>query len=143
MNIILFAISIFATTIGAITGIGGGVIIKPILDLIGVFDVATISILSSFTVLSMAVVSTYKQIKLKIFKISLRLILIGGASILGGIIGQSLLDLSISYVNSSSIIKVIQNVIMTILLIVVYLYRDKSLNIKFNTNITYFSIGIF
>ncbi|MCC0683865.1 sulfite exporter TauE/SafE family protein [Clostridioides sp. ZZV14-6345] len=143
MNIILFAISIFATTIGAITGIGGGVIIKPILDLIGVFDVATISILSSFTVLSMAVVSTYKQIKLKIFKISLRLILIGGASILGGIIGQSLLDLSISYVNSSSIIKVIQNVIMTILLIMVYLYRDKSLNIKFNTNITYFSIGIF
>lgn len=143
MNIILFVIAIFATTIGAITGIGGGVIIKPVLDLIGVFDVSTISVLSSFTVLSMAVISTYKQIKLKIFKIDLRIILIAGASILGGTIGQRLLDLSILYVNNSAIIKITQNIIMIILLIMVYLYRNKSLNIKLNTNITYFSIGIF
>ncbi|KPI54984.1 hypothetical protein KW94_05035 [Clostridioides difficile] len=143
MNVILFVIAIFATTIGAITGIGGGVIIKPVLDLIGVFDVSTISVLSSFTVLSMAVISTYKQIKLKIFKIDLRIILIAGASILGGTIGQRLLDLSILYVNNPAIIKITQNIIMIILLIMVYLYRNKSLNIKLNTNITYFSIGIF
>lgn len=143
MNVILFAIAILSTTIGAITGIGGGVIIKPVLDLIGIFDVSTISVLSSFTVLSMAIVSVYKQIKSKFFKINFRLILIGGASVLGGTIGQRLLDLSILHVNNPSIIKITQNVMMIILLVMVYLYRDKSLNVRFNTNITYFIVGIF
>lgn len=143
MNVILFAIAVLSTTIGAITGIGGGVIIKPVLDLIGIFDVSTISVLSSFTVLSMAIVSVYKQIKSKLFKINFRLILIGVASVLGGTIGQRLLDLSISYVNNPSIIKITQNIMMIILLVMVYLYRDKSLNVKFNTNITYFIVGIF
>ncbi|HBG5346526.1 TPA: hypothetical protein KQG29_003979 [Clostridioides difficile] len=60
MNVILFSIAIFATIIGAITGIGGGVIIKPVLDLIWVFDITTISVLSSFTVLLMSIVSAYR-----------------------------------------------------------------------------------
>ena len=49
MNIIYFLVGIIATTIGAISGIGGGVIIKPVLDTLGNYDISTISILSSFT----------------------------------------------------------------------------------------------
>ena len=57
MQIILFFISVIASTIGSISGIGGGIIIKPILDLIGTMSPGTINFLSGCTVLSMALSS--------------------------------------------------------------------------------------
>ena len=60
---VFFLICFFASIIGAICGIGGGVIIKPVLDAFGVMDVATISFLSGCTVLSM---TTYSVIKSKL-----------------------------------------------------------------------------
>lgn len=60
---IIFAICFMASVVGAICGIGGGVIIKPVLDAFGVMDVATISFLSGCTVLSM---STYSVIRSKL-----------------------------------------------------------------------------
>lgn len=51
---LLFAlISFGASIIGAICGIGGGIIIKPVLDAAGVLSVSTISFLSGCTVLAM------------------------------------------------------------------------------------------
>lgn len=52
-----------ASIVGAICGIGGGVIIKPVLDSFGVLDVTSISFLSGCTVLSM---TTYSVLKNKI-----------------------------------------------------------------------------
>ena len=60
--VLVFAICFLASIIGAICGIGGGVIIKPALDAFGIMDVSTISFLSGCTVLSM---STYSVIKSK------------------------------------------------------------------------------
>ncbi|WP_062320313.1 hypothetical protein [Halolactibacillus sp. JCM 19043] len=60
MAVLYFLVALVATLLGSLAGLGGGVIIKPILDLLGDFDLATISILSSVTVLSMAVVSMFK-----------------------------------------------------------------------------------
>ena len=60
--LLVFAICFLASTIGAICGIGGGVIIKPALDAFGIMDVSTISFLSGCTVLSM---TTYSVIKSK------------------------------------------------------------------------------
>lgn len=61
--LIFFLICFLASIVGAICGIGGGVIIKPVLDAFGVMDVATISFLSGCTVLSM---TTYSVIKSKL-----------------------------------------------------------------------------
>ena len=61
--LLIFLICFLASVIGAICGIGGGVIIKPVLDAFGIMDVATISFLSGCTVLSM---STYSVIKNKL-----------------------------------------------------------------------------
>ena len=63
--IIYFIITLFATTICSLTGMGGGVIIKPIMDVIGNFDVHSIGIIASITVFSMAFVSIFKQINNK------------------------------------------------------------------------------
>ena len=50
---IFAVISFGASIIGAICGIGGGIIIKPVLDAAGVLSVSTISFLSGCTVLAM------------------------------------------------------------------------------------------
>lgn len=51
--IIFFAVSISASIIGAICGVGGGVFMKPALDAVGVLPVNTITFLSTCSVISM------------------------------------------------------------------------------------------
>lgn len=51
--IIFFVVSIFASVVGAICGVGGGVFMKPALDAVGVLPVNTITFLSTCTVISM------------------------------------------------------------------------------------------
>ena len=51
---VFFGVSFLASIVGAICGIGGGVIIKPVLDAFGVLDVSAISFLSGCTVLAMS-----------------------------------------------------------------------------------------
>lgn len=55
--VIFLAVSFLASIAGAICGIGGGVIIKPVLDAFGVLDVSAISFLSGCTVLAMSLYS--------------------------------------------------------------------------------------
>ena len=43
MGFIIFAVCLCASTIGGICGIGGGVIIKPVLDALGLMSVSAIS----------------------------------------------------------------------------------------------------
>lgn len=57
MNIIYPIISFFSSCVGAICGIGGGVIIKPVLDAAQLASVQTINFLSCCTVLAMAAYS--------------------------------------------------------------------------------------
>lgn len=51
--IIFFIVSILASVVGAICGVGGGVFMKPALDAVGVLPVNTITFLSTCTVISM------------------------------------------------------------------------------------------
>jgi len=60
--LLFFFISLFTSVIGSICGIGGGVIIKPVLDMFGAASVSTISFLSGCTVLSMSCYSIGKSI---------------------------------------------------------------------------------
>jgi len=55
--VVFLAVSFLASIVGAVCGIGGGVIIKPVLDAFGVLDVSAISFLSGCTVLAMSLYS--------------------------------------------------------------------------------------
>ncbi len=99
MYAVVFLICFLASVVGAICGIGGGVIIKPVLDAFGIMSVSTISFLSGCTVLSM---TTYSVMKSKLngkshveHKIMLPLAI--GAAV-GGLIGKRLF----SYIKSMS-----------------------------------------
>ena len=61
--LIFLAISFIASVIGAICGIGGGVLIKTTLGPFGVLGVAAISFLSSCTVLAMSCCSVFSSLK--------------------------------------------------------------------------------
>ncbi|MFR9254508.1 MAG: hypothetical protein ACLVJ6_02695 [Merdibacter sp.] len=50
MYALFFLISFGASIIGAICGIGGGIIIKPVMDAFGALDVSIINFLSGCTV---------------------------------------------------------------------------------------------
>ena len=87
-----FLVSLLATCAGGICGIGGGVVIKPLLDAIGTMSVSAVSFLSGCTVLSMSIISVLKNRKQK-GTLDLRIstpLAIG--SVFGGILGKSLFD---------------------------------------------------
>ena len=64
MIIILYVIIILLATIfGAVAGLGGGVIIKPLFDMIAFHDASTIGFYSSIAVFTMSIVSIYKQLR--------------------------------------------------------------------------------
>lgn len=92
MPILYFFISFGASIVGAISGIGGGVIIKPVLDSISHFDVSTISFLSGTTVLSMTTVTLFRSRKSSV-RIDKRIgSLMAAGGIIGGLLGKMLFD---------------------------------------------------
>jgi uncharacterized membrane protein YfcA len=92
MPFLYLFISFLASIVGAISGIGGGVIIKPLLDSISSFDVSTISFLSGNTVLAMTTVTLLRNRKSSIVlnKRIGSLLALGG--IIGGFLGKMLFD---------------------------------------------------
>ncbi len=86
-----FVISLLASVAGAICGIGGGVIIKPTLDLFHLDSVATISFLSGCTVLAMSCYSVTKSMRSGESRIDLKIgtpLAIGAA--VGGVAGKQM-----------------------------------------------------
>ena len=89
--ILFFIVSFLASIIGAICGIGGGVIIKPVLDLCGLASVSTISFLSGCTVLSMSCYSVARNLSSGESKVDMKTgtpLALGGA--IGGVLGKQM-----------------------------------------------------
>ena len=89
MHIIIYSIIVLcATMIGAITGLGGGIIIKPAFDFVGIDTTSMISVYSTVAVFTMCLVSIYKRSKQGFHvqkQIALGLVF---GSIIGGKIGD-------------------------------------------------------
>lgn len=129
MGIIYFFIAICSTIVGSMAGLGGGVIIKPVLDTLGGVSTSDISVLSSTTVLAMAIVTIISQLRNKNeFKFK-KTIYIGIGSIFGGIIGQKLLKISLTYLNHNTY-SIIQNGLLAVLLIIVFIYMNNKSKFK-------------
>lgn len=103
-------------------GLGGGVIIKPLLDLIGDYDVATIGVLSAATVFSMACISliSSRRTDIKLEVKSSFLLAIG--SVFGGLAGKTFFNFIVSKMNTSDVVTMIQAFCLTGLMIVIYIF---------------------
>ena len=134
MEFIIVSITLVATVIGAISGIGGGVIIKPVMDALLDLPMDTISFLSGTTVLAMTTVSLLsKGGDAKVDKPRGSYLAVGGA--VGGILGKMLFSLVKEAAGNNAAVGLAQNVVMVILTLSVFIYvllkaKVRTLNVQ-------------
>ncbi len=147
MIYLIFLIVCFgASIVGAICGIGGGVIIKPVLDSFGVLDVTAISFLSGCTVLSM---TTYSVVKNKISgesNVSMKTglpLAVGAAG--GGLIGKWLFSYVKSLSSDANKVGAVQALcllVVTLGTLIYTIYKDKIKTYQVNNAIVCILIGV-
>ena len=113
---IFFVVSFLASVAGAICGIGGGVVIKPVLDMLGLETVAAISFLSGCTVLSMSCYSVTRSLAKGDSGVDLRVgtpLALGAA--LGGLAGKQLFELVRSLFADQGMVGAVQAVCLGVI----------------------------
>lgn len=142
IGIIYAIVILIATFLGASAGLGGGVIIKPVLDFIGMHDLNTISFLSTSAVFTMAIYSTVKQIRNKVkFDVTMILLVSIGAMI-GGNLGSSMFS-ALLKVMEPSLITAMQASILALLLIAVLINVNSHVKtLKITNKVVTFVIGL-
>ncbi len=130
MIIVILCVTLCATLVGAISGIGGGVIIKPVLDALGLYSTEMINFLSGTTVLAMTSVSLLRSRNggIKVHSRIATPLAIGG--ILGGAVGKLLFSLLQATDLRDSFIGMIQNIILVLLTVTVFMYVMKKSKIS-------------
>lgn len=126
-----FIVSFFSSIIGAICGIGGGVIIKPVLDMLQLESVTTINFLSGCTVLSMSMYSVLLSLLKKEKQVDVQVgtpLAIGAA--LGGLLGKELFLRVKEWMGSASAAGTVQAVVLGIITIGTLLYTVKKAEIR-------------
>ena len=124
-------ISLFASVAGAICGIGGGIIIKPVLDFFQVADASVISFLSGCTVLVMSLYSVVKSFLSQEKSIDLTTsVPLALGAVIGGILGKTLFNLIKTTVPNVNIVGGIQAICLAILTCMTFLYTLKKASIK-------------
>lgn len=142
MYFVYFLIFMSACMLGAVVGLGGGVIIRPILDAIGYHNVLNIAFLSSSAVLVMAVVSTIKKVKdgTKIKAQSAALISFG--ALIGGALGNLLLERLVYLFYAESSVQLLQTISTIVaLLLAIYFTTSEKYRYKLKAKLFYPILG--
>lgn len=121
MQVIIAITVLIATLLGSISGIGGGVLIKPVMDAICDMTSSQISFLSGTTVLTMTIVSLLRSRKDPV-KIDRRGTFLAVGAAFGGLAGKSIFDLLVQRASSSAGVSLVQNIIMVVLTVAVFFY---------------------
>lgn len=131
MDILFLIVSFGASIIGAICGIGGGIIIKPLLDLFQLAPLSTIGFLSCCTVFSMSVYNVGRSLSAKSNVIDTDTgtpLAIGAAA--GGVMGNKIFDLVRAAVASDAVTLASQSACLLLLTLGTLIYTLKKSSIK-------------
>ncbi len=136
--LIFYLVSFGACIVGAICGIGGGVIIKPVLDAFGVVSVSAINFLSGCTVLAMSCYSVGKGLVKHDSKIDMRLgtpLAIGAA--IGGLVGKDTYAFVASLFSDANKAGAVQAALLGVITLgtLIYTIKKDSVKTKTTTNI--------
>ena len=141
--VVIVAVCFFSSVVGAICGIG----IKPVLDATGVMAVTTVSFLSGCTVLSMSVVSLYKNLRAKhnftFDKMFATVLALGG--VVGGLTGKEMYQGIISRLEDSSRVGAIQAFVLMVVTagtLIYTIFKDKIHTRNIESRVVIFCIGI-
>ena len=126
IGILYFLVIVLANIIGAISGMDGGVIIKPVLDAINVHSLVEITFYSSVAVFTKSIVSTWQQFKNPIdIYIKLTLVISIG-SLLGGILGQFAFSQLLVFLKNESTVQWVQIILTVLSLLFALIYTIKK-----------------
>ena len=117
-----FLICFVATTLGAISGVGGGVIIKPVMEALSDMPLLSINFLSGCTVLAMSIVSLLRSRGSGIKIDSKKSSFLGLGAVMGGFAGKELLHFFKNASPADNLVGTVQSVLMLLLTIGVFLY---------------------
>ena len=146
MVVVIYSLVIvIATVLGAIAGLGGGVIIKPLFDLIGAHQASTIGFYSSVAVFTMCIVSIIKQMK-RGFQFDIQTIIyISLGSLLGGILGENIFNY-VTGTLENNMVQIIQAVLLGITLILILIYtlnKQKFRHYHIQSKLAMLLVGVF
>ena len=128
---VVFLICFCASVAGAICGIGGGVIIKPVLDSFGIMSVSTISFLSGCTVLSMTAYSVIRSKRSEVSRIDKKTgfpLAVGAA--IGGVLGKNLYQIIKDMSSEPDRVGAIQATCLLVVTLGTLIYTLKKQSIK-------------
>ncbi|HFI0332540.1 TPA: sulfite exporter TauE/SafE family protein [Streptococcus suis] len=125
IEIIYGIIVLLATAIGATTGAGGGAIIKPVFDLIGIDNVTTIAIYSTIAVFSMCLSSLYKHSKSGNGFDKVIMLILAVGSLVGGYLGDKIFRLVTQSISNSRV-TFIQSIILFFVLLSVLVFTSNK-----------------
>ena len=131
MDILFFVVAFLSSIVGAICGIGGGVVIKPVLDMLQMGAPATINFLSGCTVLSMSMYSVSKALRAGDSKVEMSTgtpLAIGAA--LGGVVGKEMFSAVKNFFGGSSMVGGVQAVALGIITLGTLLYTINKSRIR-------------
>lgn len=125
MQLLLFFICLIASSIGAISGIGGGIIIKPIVDSLNIMDIYSLNFLSTCTVFSMSCFSMFKN-KLNGIKMYIPVFL-GIGSIFGGMLGKQMFSFVGGLIKNNvfSLMQSLLLLLLNIFILIFMLFKSK------------------
>ena len=134
MVLILYGFVVFlATLLGSFVGLGGGVIIKPVLYVINAHSLTEISLFSSCAVFAMSITSTTRHIIKKTpIKPSI-VLLVALGSVGGGLLGNYLFNYALSVSSTPNTVRGIQSAILAVFLVCVIIFVSgnfKTFNVK-------------
>ena len=116
-----FAISFVICSLGALAGIGGGMLLKPILESTTDLSILSINALSAITVIAMTCSALCKQ--RKHFKLPLSIAFwIGLGAIIGGYMGQGLFSLAWKDLNEH-LLRLGQDSMLFLIVLVIIIYE--------------------
>lgn len=121
-----FLVALITSVVGSITGVGSGILMKPILDLFSGYPVDVINIMSSVTVFAMSLSAMIKELKNKVTIDYNTVIFLSSGSIVGGIIGKRIFE-NVKQNYGSGIVGA-QSAVFSLLmfLIIIYLIKGKD-----------------
>lgn len=129
--ILFFLVAFLASVVGAICGIGGGVIIKPVLDSLHMESAAAVNFLSGCTVLSMSLYSVGRNVVTHGQKVEARIgvpLSIGAA--LGGLLGHELFSFIRGLFADQSRVSAVQAACLALITLGTLLYQLKRSRIR-------------
>ena len=145
-EILIFLVTLFATLLGPICGIGGGVIINPVIESFQIMPVAASSFLSSAAVMTMALFTIFQKTIKHNFSIdSFRVLPLAVGSAVGGVVGKIVFnELSQSVFPNPELTGAVQGALLVILCIaaiIFVIFKSKIKTLHVDSTCLVFLIG--